>query len=431
MKQYIFINVYLHSLGFIPAGTIIYDNTSYQMGFSYHKDYIDNNYPPINPATLNWRREKTANFLFSNQENFDKTFLELLPSTSDWSYSVLLSKYPEYEQMTLVQKLFFLESRTVGGLQSHLEKEEDEKSIIGTDWLEKIYNSSIDFYSKNIPHIPYDHCFIPLTTYGGVRPKCLYKDNDDNLWIAKFNIPDDELNFAKMEHLCMNMAKDLDLPIAHSDILNFENNDIFLSYRFDRQGDIRQHSLPFFALSDNLNISSTSSEYSGKSPLILKEILNYSDFQNKDTLLLIQKFLLDVAINNTDNHLKNIRLILNNNNLWEVAPLYDITMTPYITEFIYNPCALKTSKLYLNNPELSQHMAQLFNVDEKYIKEMIQKTINVVSNYQSYCDKYNISDNDREIISKSINIGLDKNNEPLYKNNIVLKSFPKPKPKNI
>lgn len=412
MKKYLFINVYISKLGFVPAGVIVHDETTLTTGFSYNKEYIAQGLPPINPATLNWKKENKQNFLFPINQ-FNKTFLELLPTDTDWSYQVLLSRYPEYEHMHLFERLYFLQSRTVGGLQSHLEKDEDESSIIGADWLEKICQSSMEFYMKQITKIPYFHAFVPMTTYGGMRPKCTYEDDNGNLWIAKFNTPDDNFNMAKVEKVCMDMAHDLDLNTSYSEVLTLNNHDIFLSYRFDRQGNIRSHSLPFYALSDSIVDKYKTVEHSGKSPLIMKEILEFSDFQNRDTLALVQKFLLDIAVNNTDNHLRNIRLILNPSNLWEIAPLFDITMTPYISDFVYNPAGLKTSELYLDNPELAEHMAKLFHVPLPKVKAMIEKTKNVVLSYGTYAENNNLSENDIDYLSKGINIGISKKSHSL------------------
>lgn len=425
MKKYIFINVFLHNLGFTSAGVIVYDDITRQAGFTYDENYISQNLPPLNPATLNWRKHKTKNFFFNEEKLFDKTFHELIPSSSDWSYKIILSRYPEFENMSPIEQLLLLESRTVGGLQSHLHQGEDESSIQGADWLEKIYKSSMEFYEEQIPRIPYLHAFVPLTTYGGVRPKCTYQDDDGHLWIAKFNTPDDDFNMAKVEQVCMNMAQDLELPIAHSQVLSLENTDIFLSYRFDRQGDIRKHSLPFFALADDTQQYSNDG-FSGKNPLVMKDILSYSDFQTKDTLLLVQKFLYDIAVNNTDNHLRNIRLILNDKNLWEVAPLFDITMTPFISDFVYNPARLKTSNLHLDNPNLASHMATTFGVSLEQVQDMIDKTKNVTEKYEDYCIKHGLNDIDIEYVSKAINIGKQKNDEALKPRAIkVMKNYPR------
>lgn len=430
MKKHIFINVYLSKLGFVPAGVLIYDEKTFQTGFSYYDEYIANNLPPLNPSTLNWRKENKKNFLFPNSGKLDKTFAELLPSDTDWSYQVLLSRYPEYEYMSMFERLYFLKSRTVGGLQSHLEEFEDEASIIGQDWLERICSSSIDLYLKRIGKIPYLNSFIPMTTYGGVRPKCTYQDEENNLWIAKFNLPDDDFNFAKIEKACMDMANDLELKTAYSEILSLNNQDIFLSYRFDRQGNVRAHSLPFYALSDGIIDKYSSNNYSGKNPLIMKDILEFSDFKNRDTLMLVQKFIFDIAVNNTDNHLRNIRLILNSNNLWEVAPLFDITMTPYVSEFVYNPAGLKTSELYLENPELAEHLAKLFNVPFPKVKTMIEKTKAVVNSYEKYANDNKFSENDLDFFSKGINIGLSKKSNSLKPRKAQVSfTFPKLTPK--
>lgn len=434
MKHNIYINVYLANLGFTPAGVIIYDSKNHLCGFSYFPEYIQANHPPINPATLNWRKTNSPHFLFSNFEQFDRTFWELLPSTIDWSYQIILSRYPEYETMNMPEKLLFLKSRTVGGLQAHLEKEEDEQSIKGSDWLEKIYQESISFYLHDVDKIKYHHAFVPITTYGGLRPKCMFQDDSDDLWIAKFNVPDDEYNMAHIEQVCMHMAKDLDIPVAESSVLSLHedipSNDIFLSKRFDRKGEKRIHSLPFFALAENITKPSHDNTFSGNSPLIMQQILNYSDFQNKDTLLLVQKFIFDIAVNNTDNHLRNIRLLLNDNYLWEVAPLFDITMTPYISDFTYNPAALPTSELFLNNPHLAQRLSDLFNIDVQTIQAMIDKCQQVTGNYETYCSAVNMKEDDLIIVEQTLNIGKHKKNFAYrQKNENKLSLAPKLTPK--
>lgn len=407
MKKYIYINIYLNKIGFTPAGVISFDTTNNMCGFSYFDEYIEQKHPPINPATLNWKKTGSPHFLFKNLEQFDRTFWELIPTDIDWSYKLILSRFPEYEYMTLPEKLFFLKSRTVGGLQAHMEKEEDEHSIRGSDWLEKIYSESIDFYNNYTQKIRYHQAFTPMTTYGGLRPKCMYEDENNELWIAKFNTPDDDYNMAHVEQVCMDMAKDLGLPVTESNILSLKSQktDIFLSKRFDRFKDKRVHSIPFFALAENMTKPKHDKAFSGNSPIIMKNILEYSDYQNTDTLLLVQKFIFDMAVNNTDNHLRNIRLLLNDNYLWEVAPLFDITMTPYICDFVYNPAALPTSELYLDNPGLPKHLSSIFSLNEDKIKEMIRNCRNVTDNYIKYCENVKMNENDIILVEKCVNIG--------------------------
>lgn len=432
MKKHIYINIYLNKLGFTPAGVISYDTKSSMCGFSYFNEYIQANYPPINPATLNWRKTGSPHFLFSNLEQFDRTFWELLPTTVDWSYQIILSRYPEYEDMSFPEKLFFLKSRTVGGLQSHMEKEEDEQSIRGADWLEKIYSESIDFYSHYTDKIKYHNAFIPVTTYGGLRPKCMYQDENSELWIAKFNVPDDEYNMAQVEQVCMSMAKDLGLPVAESNILSLDSKktDIFLSKRFDRLGEKRFHSLPFFALAEKIIKPKHEDYFSGNSPLIMKNILDYSDFQNKDSLILVQKFIFDMAVNNTDNHLRNIRLLLNDNNLWQIAPLFDITMNPYISDFTYNPAALPTSQLYLENPKISKQLSNIFSIEEIKIKETIEKCKNITDNYLKYCENVNMKEEDIILVEKCVNIGRYKKSINIKNTkNTISNNYPKLRPR--
>lgn len=437
--NHIYVNVYLHKRKFVPAGVITFNNNTRQSSFSYFTSYMDKNLPPLNPSTLNWRENNQKHFFVDNTTNnqsLDRTFWELLPNTNDWGNTVLSQKFPEYEHLNSAQKLFFLGKRIVGGLDSYVKDSTKEENIIGIDWLDKIRDESINLFLKRIEQISHIKAINPLSVYAGVRPKCMFEDEEGNFWIAKFNLPNDPYDMAKAEQVAMDMAKDMGIPCAESKILELPSGEnVFLSKRFDRIGDQRFHSLSLFALAPGNKINKNENLPNNPASFIKTLISRYSDFENMDVLNIVIKMLLDIGLNNTDNHLRNLRIILNENDKWQLSPMYDIVFNPYSQNHVYNPAGLPLNELYLANPNLSEAMSKELGVNKEIINKKINQIFKVVENWEFYCDKYNVSELDKEKIGNAVTLGLfrtelvKKNRISISnKNNLV--NYPKLTPKD-
>jgi serine/threonine-protein kinase HipA len=72
------------------------------------------------------------------------------------------------------------------------------------------------------------------TSMGGARPKAVVED-DDGLWIAKFNRPDDPWNNARVEHAMLTLARACGLVTAESRVVDVAGRDVLLVKRFDRE----------------------------------------------------------------------------------------------------------------------------------------------------------------------------------------------------
>lgn len=438
--KHIFISVYLHGKGFTPAGVITFNEEIGYAGFSYFPAYMENDYPPLNPATLNWRDGYKRHFIVdhaNNNQMLDRTFWEMLPNKNDWGTHVLISRFPEYAQMNNAQKLYFLGNRIVGGLSSYIKEKPEEESINTIDWLDKVRDESILFYMKDIEKISYVKAINPMSSYGGLRPKCMFEDDEGQHWIAKFNLPTDHYDMAIGEHIAMEMSRDMGLTTAESKILTLPSGEnVFLSKRFDRDGESRFHTLSFFALSPGSEVIKRNAFAQGHPGSFIQSLVRrYSDFENMDTVNIIMKMLLDIGVNNTDNHLRNIRMILNRKNKWELSPIYDVVFNPYNLNHTYNPAGLALKDIYIENPYLAEAMSNELGVDEQTIGECIEKAKDVLYRWEEYCEKHGMKGEDKDKIGQAVYLGLYRNQKE-YTSTSVLevkpeKVYPKPKPKNV
>lgn len=406
------IQVYLHKKGFVSAGLLTIQEDLGISSFEYFADYIDNNYPPINPSTLNWRTDNQRIFVTTLKDNkhmLDRTFWEMLPGQNDWGNQVLISRFPEYTYMNNAQKLYFLGDHIVGGLKAIIKHDPTEYNVSGLEYLDKVRDESLQFYQRELETIRYAGAIKPLTSYGGVRPKCMYEENGE-FWIVKFNAPDDMYDMAISEQIAMEMARDVGLITAESKVVQLPSGqNAFFSRRFDREDNERFHSLSLFSLvPGNENLKKNNGFGGNPSSFIQALIRRYSDFENIDTIHIVTKMLLDIGVNNTDNHLRNLRIILNRNNKWELAPMFDITFNPFSQNHIYNPAGLPLNELYLENPKIIQAMSSELNVKPHIIEQQLNKVKKVLYNWENYCDKYHMSEEDKEKIGNAISLGLTR-----------------------
>ena len=69
------------------------------------------------------------------------------------------------------------------------------------------------------------------TSMGGARPKAVVED-EEGLWIAKFNRPDDRWNNARIEHAMLILARSCGIASAESKVVPIGGRDVLLVKRF-------------------------------------------------------------------------------------------------------------------------------------------------------------------------------------------------------
>lgn len=416
-ERRVYVSVWLYKKGFVPAGAILFDESVGVAGFSYFESYTQKDYPPLNPATLNYRDTGSRHFLVDsrvNREMLDKTFWELLPTRGDFGEQLLISKHPHYASMNAAQKLYFLGNRTVGGLSCYIEKQKDEKSIDSLDWLDHVRRESVAFHLKEIQKLGDWRAIEALTSYGGVRPKAMYRDAEGRNWIVKFNMPPpiDPYDMAVAEHVAMSMAKDCGMRVPETKIVQLPSGEnVFFTERFDREGDERFHGLSLFALLPGIehekktgggglrgNLSSTMAAI----------VRRYSDFKDVDTANLVSKLLIDVGFNNTDNHLRNTRMILNREGKWELSPMFDVVFNPRGQPHVYNPGGLAIEDTFLNNDALVDGIAKQVDTDPQKVHLLREKVVGVCENWREYCESAGMSSDDMLKIEAAVSLGLSR-----------------------
>ena len=162
------------------------------------------------------------------------------------------------------------------------------------------------------------------TSMGGARPKAVVED-DDALWIAKFNRPDDKWNHAKVERAMLELGRACDLQTAESKLTSIGNRDALLVKRFDRQG--TEHGYRRARMLSALTLLRAEDTHQDRSKwsyvLLAEELRRISVNPKADAAELFKRMCFNALITNNDDHPRN-HAVLALENDWRLSPAYDL-----------------------------------------------------------------------------------------------------------
>ena len=163
------------------------------------------------------------------------------------------------------------------------------------------------------------------TSMGGARPKAVVED-DDGLWIAKFNRKDDKWNEAKVERAMLTLARTCGIHTAESKLTTVGDRDALLIKRFDRnktgKGYRRARMLSALTLLRAEEDPQVREKWSYV--LLAEELRRISPQPKEDAPELFRRMCFNALISNTDDHPRNHAVIAVDRD-WRLSPAYDLT----------------------------------------------------------------------------------------------------------
>ncbi len=169
------------------------------------------------------------------------------------------------------------------------------------------------------------------TSMGGARPKAVV-ENDEGLWIAKFNRSDDRWNYARIEHAMLGLARACGLTTAESKIVSIGARDVLLIKRFDREKTEAGYQRARMVSALTLLQTDDSPQLRDKWSYVLlaEELRRVSAEAKKDATELFRRMCFNALISNTDDHPRNHAIIAKGRD-WKLSPAYDLTPTPHVS----------------------------------------------------------------------------------------------------
>ncbi len=174
----------------------------------------------------------------------------------------------------------------------------------------------------------------PGSSLGGARPKATVIDPKEQLWIAKFPSRNDENDSGAWEMVTHDLAEICGLHVPEAKLEKFSKlGSTYLVKRFDRILNKRVH---FASAMTLLGKTDGASAAEGTSYLdIAAFIKSYGAQPKRDLIELWKRIVFNMAVSNTDDHLRNHAFIFTENG-WELSPLYDVNPIPYGDELSLN-----------------------------------------------------------------------------------------------
>lgn len=163
------------------------------------------------------------------------------------------------------------------------------------------------------------------TSMGGARPKTVVEDNE-GLWLAKFNRPDDNWNYARVEHTSLMLARHCGIQVADSKVITAGDRDVLLVKRFDREKTPNGYQRA--RMISGLTILRAEENYTDRSKwsyvLLAEELRKVCKQPTEAATELFRRMCFNALISNTDDHPRNHAIIALNQD-WKLSPAYDLT----------------------------------------------------------------------------------------------------------
>jgi serine/threonine-protein kinase HipA len=232
----------------------------------------------------------------------------------------------------------------------------------------------------------------PGASLGGARPKASVLDPQKNLWIAKFPSVNDKTNVGAWEMVANELAKQAGINTADGNLKKYSaHHHTFLTKRFDRLQANRIH------FASAMTLLGQSDGAAGASYLDLAEfIIQNGASTNEDLEELWRRIVFNVAIKNTDDHLRNHGFLLTPKG-WRLSPAYDVNPIYHGTGLTLNISETDNSL----DTDLAIAVAHLFRVNNKKAKIIVAKTKAVTKDWNKLAKYYHINRSEIELMAQA------------------------------
>jgi len=216
----------------------------------------------------------------------------------------------------------------------------------------------------------------PGSSLGGARPKANILDETGHLWIAKFPSKNDVVDKALWEYLAYRLAMNAGIEMAESKVEKVAGkHHTFFTKRFDRDKAERIHFASAMTMTEN---NEEILRYNTAGYLDIAEFIRfYSADNKKDLHQLWRRIVFNIAISNTDDHLRNHGFLLTSKG-WRLSPAFDINPSIDKQGLALN---IDTGSNELNF-ELAKSVGKYFMLEDKQMNDIIKEVLQAVGSWK-------------------------------------------------
>lgn len=290
----------------------------------------------------------------------------------------------------------------MGALRYSIEKGgeflSNDKELAAPPWttLRTLENASLELEKAQVKDEDkwLKQLVAPGSSLGGARPKASITAPDGTLWIAKFPSRNDEVDVGAWEMVVHDIAKKCGISVPEAKLERYSKlGSTFLTKRFDRDGNRRIHfasAMTLLGKTDGANASDGSSYED-----IASFIKTNSASPQKDLHELWSRIVLNMAVSNTDDHMRNHGFILDKNG-WMLSPMYDVNPNIYGDMLSLNV----DSNSNLIDFNLALAVSKLYGYTDIQAKERLEEITEIVeSNWKKLAKEYGVPRSEIEMMA--------------------------------
>ena len=255
------------------------------------------------------------------------------------------------------------------------------------------------------------------TSAGGIRAKAIIAFNEKTgevrsgqtrtpkgfeHWLIKldgvsYSQFGDTKGYGRIEMAYYLMAKDCEIDMMESRLLEENNRAHFMTRRFDREGSETKHHIQTFCAMQHYDYNEVQS-YSYEQLFQTMRLLRLPYPQAEQ---MYRRMVFNVLAKNCDDHTKNIAFRLKNGGVWELAPAYDVC-------YSYNPISSWVSQHALSvagkRDNISKNDLLVFakSMNIKKAEQIIKQINEVVGNWPAYAEQTRVGSKKRDDISSTL-----------------------------
>ena len=415
----VYVYVYLHQYDMPDAkliGTLTAVMTKNRRVFSfeYNKAWLKSEKPFFLDPDINWY---SGTQYPGNKSNFGIVF-DSMPDT--WGRTLVKRKMALLDKENnqhprILHDLDFLlavhDKNRLGALRFKTDKNGDfldnDDSIAIPPWSyirELQYSAKVIEGDENSPELKKWLAILmaPGSSLGGTRPKANILDITNQAWIAKFPAKNDTINRALWEYLVYKLALQAGINMSESKIEKIAgNHHTFFTKRFDRIKHKRIHFSSAMSLTGNIEeaIKEDIPSY-----LEIAEFIQFSGTNIKKELhQLWRRIVFNIAISNTDDHMRNHGFILQNG-VWHLSPAFDINPSVDKQGLALN-IDMENNSLDF---ELARSVGGYFQLNISQMSKILDEVKTSVRKWHSLAKQLGIPIKEQEIMKAAFD--LDKKN---------------------
>ncbi len=235
----------------------------------------------------------------------------------------------------------------------------------------------------------------PGSSLGGARPKASVIDEYKQLWIAKFPSKYDEYDVGLWEYLIYGLATQSGIEMATCRIEKFnQEHHTFLTQRFDRIGERRRH-----FTSALTQLGYYDGDYEASYLEIAQFITENGSQTKKDLMQLWRRIVFNIAVSNTDDHLRNHGFIYQNAG-WILSPAYDLNPSP-LSQGLHLNITDSDNRLDF---QLVFEVAEFFQLTPNQAKQIYDEVMTVVNKWRKFATNLGISRQEQEMMKYAFNL---------------------------